>query len=269
MPALRLVLSACLGALVLTATAAGAGASQTFLDSPGDSGAAADITAVVVSNDPNGQITFSLTLVNRTDVLVDDTIVIPLDSDLDSRTGEDGFDHLIEFNGADRTVDLGHWTGTRWDYDVPQATLSSADGKTFSVNRSDLGRTRGFYFGVISRLASDGNVFDGAPGGTEPLWRYALDGFPLANIGYATFTTPRAGSTFSLARLELGLTDGKRVKPTTFTCTAKIGTKTLKPVRRCAWKLAKSTKGKRIAVVIAVTYDGQSGQIQPYSFRVR
>src|SRR2546421_7060742 len=83
----RLVLIAViLGALLLGAGGAGA-ATATFTDPQGDAvGGAADITQVIVSNDFDGNVTFALTLADRSAFTSDDFVVILLNVDRNTST---------------------------------------------------------------------------------------------------------------------------------------------------------------------------------------
>ena len=67
--------------------------SQTFTDPTGDSGNAPDVTTVTASNDDNGQITFAISLANRTALSDSDLAIVQLDTDGNLSDGFGGADY--------------------------------------------------------------------------------------------------------------------------------------------------------------------------------
>lgn len=141
-----------------------------FTDPAGDSGAAPDITAVALSNDDAGTITFRVELPNRSEPATGFMLLIAVDADANPATGLDGVEYLI---GADGDVAiLSRWNGSDFEFSMP-ASLTSAyanSGVTVSINRADLGGTSGFLFAVI--VSEDGVDFDYAP--DLFMWPYEL-----------------------------------------------------------------------------------------------
>src|SRR5512133_2162176 len=105
--------------------ASGAGAASTFTDPQGDAVAgAADITQLVVSNDLGGNITFAVTLADRTTFTADDVLFILLNTDKDTSTGVSGFDFAIVV--VSEGAALVRASGTTF-VPAPQTTLTLAD----------------------------------------------------------------------------------------------------------------------------------------------
>lgn len=99
---LRLCLAlGCGGALAFAGYAVASSSSRlasgtaTFADPAGDSGNAADVTKVVVSNDDANNLTLAITLANRPAFFIDDFFFIALDTDRNASTGANGFDYAI------------------------------------------------------------------------------------------------------------------------------------------------------------------------------
>lgn len=133
---------------------------QTFTDSTGEDAQAPDITTITVSNDTTGLISFKVNISNRPTITPDMTVLIFLDTDQNTATGDTstlGADYAIELDPG--SVGLFRWNGS--DYvATPQSSLTSgydATGATLRINSSDLGNTRGFNFGV---LAISGITYD-------------------------------------------------------------------------------------------------------------
>src|SRR6266498_5586711 len=121
----RMIPFACVLGLLLFG-AAGANAAQTFPDPSGDGkGAAADVTQVAVSNDFDGNITFSATFANRTSLEPDDLIFIYLEVDRNDATGPNGTEYAIGLRSSG--AELLHGTDAAFA-PTPATTLSTADG---------------------------------------------------------------------------------------------------------------------------------------------
>src|SRR5262249_13083809 len=104
-----------LGVLTIAAlalVAAGSiGAAASFTDATGDSGAAPDVTAVSVTNDVAGDITFKVTVANQSALAADGAVQLVIDSDDNEKTGDsDGFDYFFELDG-DNTYVFEKWNG--------------------------------------------------------------------------------------------------------------------------------------------------------------
>jgi hypothetical protein len=255
-----ILLGAILALLVFGAS--GAGAATTFTDPAGDAtGGAPDITQVVVSNDPAGNITFALTT-NRSAFTDDDVVGILLDTDKNSSTGSTGVDYAIVLGNGLPVLLRGNGTGFER---APGTLIVSPNFMTVTVNRSDLGATTGFVFAVFSGLNSNNAAADDAPdnGG----WSYDLQLAPVLDTLAAKFAPakPKAGKAFKLAGTTLRLEDGTIVKGT-ITCVAKLNGKRL--AGKCAWRIPKNARGKRLVVTLTAHYQGVTTTFTPWRFRV-
>lgn len=253
-----------LGAMValLLFGASGAGAASTFTDPQGDAVAgAADITQLVVSNDLDGNVTFAVTLADRTTFTADDLLFILLNTDKDSSTGVSGFDFAIVV--ASDGAALVRASGTTF-VPAPQTTLTLADNnKTIKINRSELGDATGFAVGVLTLLDSN----DAADDAAGP-FAYELELKPVLDTLAAKFAPakPRHGKVFRLATTNLRLDDGTAVKADSITCVAKLNGKRL--AGRCSWRIPANAKGKQLSVTLTAHYQGVSATFTPWRFRV-
>ena len=90
--------------------------SANFPDSTGEDSAAPDISAVTVSNDDRGKLTFRIDVSNRPTLAPDMFFLVLLDTDANPASGDPDFggaDYVIELDGP-----LGGAAGTalaRWD----------------------------------------------------------------------------------------------------------------------------------------------------------
>jgi hypothetical protein len=210
-----------LAALVLTLTptsaavplAAHAATAGFFTDPAGDSGVAADITAVSVGNDTlAGDIVIWIHMANR-EVLPDisDLFAVFFDTDLNAATGAPGS------AGSEYTAQVFReipgsilpavfrWTGSAW-LEVPAPTLNygfGVDEKSLrvSIHPNEIGGTRTFNFHLVSALQGQ-SATDVAPdfGG----WPYSLISGPL-QLSVERFAVrpkvPRAGKSFTASLL--------------------------------------------------------------------
>ena len=243
----------------------GAGAASTFTDPPNDAvGGAVDLTQIVVSNDGDGNVTFALTA-NRAAFTSDDFVAIVLDTDKNTGTGTSGVDYALVVDATGAL--LLHWNGGTFDRNTPQTTLRTANNNmTVTINRNELGATRGFVFAVFSGLDSNDAADDSAPdsGG----WVYDLQLAPELDTLAARFAPaqPRAGHVFRLAQTTLRLDDGTVVNGT-ITCVAKLNGKRL--AGRCSWRIPANARGKRLVVTLTAHYRGASATFTPWRFVVR
>jgi hypothetical protein len=258
-----ILLSAMLGLLLFGV--GGAGAAATLADPQGDAvGGAADITQVVVSNELDGKITFALTIPDRTTFTSDDFLIIILNTDKDTTTGVSGSDYAIVLDSTGGA--LLRASGTEFA-PAPQTTLALADnGKTVTINRSDLGETAGFFYFVTTGLASNSTASDDAP--DSGVATYDLELKPVLSTLAARFSPakPKAGRAFRLGSTTLRLDDRTAVKADSITCVAKLNGKRL--AGRCTWRIPKNGKGKRLVVTLTARYKGASATFTPWRFRI-
>jgi hypothetical protein len=261
----RLFLLAAVLALLLSGVS-GAAAAATLTDPQGDAvGGAADITQVVVSNDFDGNVTFALTIPDRTTLTTDDRIFIFLNTDKDTTTGFGGLDYAIVVDSDGAT--LVRASGGTSFAPAPHTTLSvTADGKGVTINRGELGETTGFLFFTETTLDSSDSAADSAPDvGTAT---YELDLKPVLDSLVAHFSPakPKHGKPFRLAATTLRVEDGTVVKADSITCVAKLNGKRL--AGRCSWRIPANARGQRLVVTLTARYKGASATFTPWRFRV-
>jgi hypothetical protein len=122
---------------------ASASGQMDFTDPAGDSGTAGDITGVSVSNDDNGQITFRITVPNRSSVGPDDVIAIQIgtdDPDFLAGLRSDGTGWVLAID--QQGPFLLKWTGNNLSEvkPAPKSLSGSFSGgvATISINQADL-----------------------------------------------------------------------------------------------------------------------------------
>jgi len=115
-----LISAALVSGFVLTSALADA----SFTDPGGDAKDAPDVTAVAVSNDAGGNISFHIAVTNLTP---ESDIVIWLDTDKNASTGDDGAEYQLRLthsaDAANSGWDLARWDGTKWT-DTPHSKSS-------------------------------------------------------------------------------------------------------------------------------------------------
>jgi hypothetical protein len=161
----------------------GAAADQSYTDPAGDAtGGAPDITTVAVANDGAGKITLDITVagIPAADTYVD----VPLDTDVNQATGDQGIDYEFFVSGAVGVGLLLRWNGSDFvPHVVPSFRSSFANGILhLEVNRADIGNTNGFVFWVTGLKVSGGQLVgvDDAPDGTA-VYQYALAQHPACS----------------------------------------------------------------------------------------
>ncbi len=270
--------------------AGNAAAAQPFTDPAGDSGTAADITSVSVSNDANRQITFQVSFANA--LASTDSVAILLDTDQNAATGNQnaaGAEYLLVASVSDNSFGLAHWDGSTWqDASAPTASVNGGSGSTtltFSINASDLGSTAGFNFWVDS-IDGTGGVGHEDQAPDSATWNYPLSSQVQVQVHVVAFevlSTPRAGHHFQAALIAQRSDTGGFVGPEgTLTCTASVGGRRLTAVplqltvnvggesvvvQACDWSLPRWTRGKIVRGTVTVTYQGAKAS-RSFSARV-
>jgi hypothetical protein len=269
-----------LAAAALALAAVPAASSGTYSDPAGDSGKAGDITSVTVAGDKgSGQLVFTIT---GTNMGTSDTNVLFLDIDSDANplTGDlqsAGADYSFLLEG--NSYSFGHWDGAHW-VDTSYATVRvSGNGSraTISVNRSELGNTSDFNFDASTFDVPD-VAFDDAP--NDGMFNYSFDanGPQIDSVDVATTPAagPKAGKRFTVAPTALKLpADGRTattpILPDSYSCTAKVGAKTLvgSGTGGCTFVVPKKKKarGKTLTVQLTVNYEG-AAKVVPLRFKV-
>jgi hypothetical protein len=235
-------------ALALAATSA------TYTDPAGDAKTAPDVTNVAIDLDGGtGGLKFDVGFAGAEQLALGGGLLIALDTDRNSATGDS--------TGSDYVVDvLAHgsamlkWNGSDMvPFNHQPLVVTMAPGKlTAAFCSCDLG-SQTFAFAVVGFR---GNDIDVAPdtGGTFPI--------PAIEIQSLLFSPkplfPKAGKRFTLQLLGIRLAGSTDlVTPDSATCSAKLAGKALRGTG-CSWVLPKKARGKKLAVSVAVTYQGQT-----------
>lgn len=185
------------------------GAAQTaspetsFVDPAGDSGAAPDITRVVVGNDAGGNVTIAVTT-NQPTLAPDAALIVSIDSDQNPATGSlAGIEFVLFMNVPGSTFTM--WNGTTF-VPAPATTLHVSYGAgiaTFQVNKSELGNTSGFRFGVVASklVGNQVTATDRAPDSGQYAYTLAASPPPRVALGRAVTRAPgiHAGKRFSIS----------------------------------------------------------------------
>ena len=270
----RISSAAAIATLAILGVAGGAAASNAnfWTDPSGDSKNAADLTVVAAASDDAGKITFTLTYGNRPAGLTDDDQVqIWLDADDSAATGNGGFDYILVLEKAGAFLKQATPGGP---VDTPETTVSgSAEGRTASVNRSEVGNTAKFDFFVRALAKSDLST-DEAPDSADRTFVFRLTAPRPAKVSVVFAPkTPKAGASFLATVALVELEDGTRMLALQgVSCTSTLNGK---PIRArvipaaCVWKLSKSGKGKRLVIRISVSNNGSKKTFGPWKFKVR
>jgi hypothetical protein len=163
-------------ALVLVAPAR---ADKTFTDPAGDSGAAYDVTSVVVSNDAT-QVVLRFPVPNpwpNFQQAADQAWLLMIDTDENPSTGDSG-DEVRVFQQGGAMVEV--WNGSAWVDALPAGISvrfelsSSSAGWRVQLPRDVLGRTTGFDFRLVFAKWSGNEIVGGDRGPDVGSWRYDL-----------------------------------------------------------------------------------------------
>jgi hypothetical protein len=280
--------------VVLVAASTGlasASGQMDFTDPAGDSGIAPDITALSVSNDDNGQITFRLTVLNRTSVGPDDVIAVQIGTDdpdflAGLRVDGTGWVLAIDQQGPF----LLKWTGNDLaEVRPPPKSLSGSfagNVATLSINQADL--KPGFpdmSLPIELRFNAVGVTFQGlvvaaddyAPA-IDSRWTYRLQ--EPARMVLTNFDADKAVKAGKKLVVLLGAAHAETGLPLstgTVVCPARLAGKALRGTGRfvtiqlsspttgrmirsssatCSFTVPKSAKGKTIRGSMSVTEGG-------------
>jgi hypothetical protein len=276
---LLLVLAAALAAVPSVAsgdTARVAANTTTFPDSIGEDVNAPDITSVVVSNDDAGLITFQINIPNRPALTQDMFVLIFIDSDNNSATGDVGAEYAIDLEPGQ--VGLFQWNGATYVQAQAQTSLtySYSNGATIHISANDLGKTKAFAFAVaaFSGFAVDANgnpddsnlKRDSAPDPGHGLFTYqVLTKLVLSVTAFTIAPRPaKAGRLFSVSMAVNENDTNGPVTAATVGCAASIAGKRLvatthalrNGIAVCVWRLPATAKGRFVRGLITVTVRG-------------
>jgi hypothetical protein len=271
-------LVACLALLVpfVLVQATSGSATRAFHDTVGEIDCCTrDLTDVVVRNDDAGRITFEIHFDDGVEGDDDDDLFIPLDTDRNNATGENGdwgmgIDYMIPVHLMVGQADGGSlyvWNGTELvNYPVRGIRRGISVGPRFVrvvLDRHLIGDTDGFDFNVQVWEVAHGNVYlDRSP--DRGSWSFPVKIPTRRLVPFLTTSRhARAGHRF-VARLGLRVAGTNRLLGSGHVrCRASLAGRGLEPVyaafagRRaaCAWRLASHSRGKRLrgSVEVAIT----------------
>jgi len=285
-------------AVAVVVLSVGAALAATFSDPVGDTIVAPegadvstlsipDITAIEVTNTPDGVVTFKVTLTAQT--LSPISIVgLVLDLDKNPDTGDEGDE--AELAWAVGPLGVSELVFARWDgAGLVEVTTTSATGSfsggvvAITVPRSELLDTRGFTFGVVAiTLKPDLStlVFDLAPDSEDP-FLYDLEGLlpppppTLSADGLGGIPTrPRAGKQFIVSTLVTRSDTGDLVGTGSVACAARVGAARIKETGRfrqqnaqCVMTVPRKAKGKVLRGTMTIRAAGATLK-KSFSFRV-
>jgi hypothetical protein len=292
------------GLLVGVSTGIASASGQSgFTDPPGDSGTAADITSISAANDDRGQITFELTVPNRTAVGEDDVIAVQIgtdDPDFIAGLRSDGTGWVLAIDAQGPF--LLKWTGNDLAEvkPAPKSLQGSFAGNlaTLSINQRDL--APGFpdmslpielKFNAVS-VAFQGLIAaaeDYAPA-VDVKWSYRLsEPARMVVTNFDADKTVKAGKKLVVLLGAAHAETGLPVSAGKVSCPARLGGKVLRGTGRfvtldltspttgrtirsssaaCSFSVSKGSKGKAIRGSISVT-DGGVKLTRSFTTKVR
>ncbi len=249
-----------------------------FSDPAGDSGTAADLTSVSVTNDAAGAYSFGVGF--ATPLVSTSVVDIYLDTDLNTATGDPqalGADYVIEDVEADNSFGFYKWDGTQWSFVTTTAVAvsSTADlkGLKFDLGASDLGNTKGFNFFVesIDGDGSAGRIDDGPSGSGS--WQYKLQSALQLSFAAGHAFAVKAGGTWIVALVADRSDTGGTLGPEgALACSATSGATKLAIASHgfvsagsgkgsaavCSFKVPLKLKHKLLHATVKVSYQGLS-----------
>ena len=249
-------------------------APEAFADPGNDHEAAPDITATQVTDSKDEWLRFAISTPNY-ETLGDQTLVVlSIDTDNRSATGEYGAEVTISSSGG--KVQLFRWDASReWVKDDPATRVRSRNAAgvvTFEVHRSALGNPKRVGFRVTSASidSSTGRAvaFDQAPN-SSPFWRYALTNIPavrlVAGKAFGTPASARAGAPFAVSLPVRRSDTGRRITSGSVVCHVRVGGKKVRAMAsivagsgRCSFVVPASAADKTVRGSITVLVNGKS-----------
>jgi hypothetical protein len=217
---------------------ASAGNTATFSDPVGDVAVVPDIVSLTATSTDPSSVTVRVDFAGAASFGNGVGFSLLLDAD-DSRAtghGGDGVDYWFVLSRAD-----GSFRAERWD-----GAVFSPYGSTATGVLSGSALTIRF---DVRELTLKGPVFRLDAGTYDDTHQDEAPGLP-EYFRFETRFTKRAR--FSPAKPVAG----KRfavVQPGSARCRASISGRTLRPLRRCAWRIPKTAAGKRLAVLVGTT----------------
>jgi hypothetical protein len=251
---------------------------KVFTDPAGDSGTAADITTIGVTNDAAGA--YTVDVVFATPLVSTSLIDLYLDTDLSAATGDPqsaGADYAIEDNESDQSFGFYKWDGTTFAPVQPVAisvsTPTDNKGIEFKIGAADIGSSKAFNF-FLTSIEGDGSAghFDDAPSGSGT-FGYELQTPLTLTLAAAHASAVKAGGTWVLGLVAVRSDTGDTLgSEGTIVCSATAGSTKLTTTTRafistgggngnvavCGFKVPKKLKGKTLHGTVKVSYQGLS-----------
>jgi hypothetical protein len=204
--------------------------------------------------------------------------ILNIDSDVNPLTGDiTAFGSDYWFGVDTDSYDFGHFNGNVWDT-TPYSTVTVSGGGSsllISVNKSELGNASTFNFSVETYNRATREQ-DHAP--DDGMFSYSLadGGPPIGAVDLRTVPSsgPKAGRAFVLTAAGLALPPNGAANPThpapeSYSCKATLGGRVVAGagVGGCTFRPDKQTRGKTLAVVVTVTYEGATKSF-PFKWKV-
>jgi len=245
-----------------------------FPDPDNDHVAAPDITSVKVTDAVDGWVRFAVTTTNYEKLRNERVVVLWLDTDSRSATGEYGVDAAVVLSDDDVQV-LRADASQGWTEDEPPTrvrTRTSANVVTIEVHRSELGTSGRLRFRLtaasIDSASGAALAVDLAPNNGS-FWRYGLTSVPAVRlvagkaVGVPAGASP--GKPFEV-RLRVRRSDtGREITSGTATCRVRVGGRSVRAkgslargVGRCSFVVPASAAGKTVRGSITVRSGGKS-----------
>ena len=271
----RTPLAVLAGALALVLPGAARAAPVSYSDPGGDNGAAADIGAVTVDSTADGFITIKAAIANLPVVGQPGFVGGVFDTDRNGATGSlMGGDYVLLVDLSSGSRFLQRWNGTEYVDTAGDTVVVLGGGSAeLRLKPAALGGATAFNFVVVAASGDvDAAEIDAAP--DNGTWFYEVKA-PLVTVDTisARFVpaAPKAGAVFQAPVVRMKLSNGRSVLAAKYRCVAQLGGKLLRGTGKgsCTFRIPKNAKGKRLSVVLFVTYAGVTDEYDPYVFKVR
>lgn len=280
-----------LGAVVALSLLPGASAAGVFSDPSGDqldkeNLIGPDITMVEVDHTP-GVIGLRVTIGNYAAMPLSSKIAILLDLDKDIATGDQGFEHAVNYEvdaSSAARVTFERFEPSKFSLvEVPESAVSAdfADGVlTALIPRREFRTANDLAFGVYAvRFGANSREVAGDVAPNANLWLYELverATFRLAaSVLVLSPPRPLAGKQFSISSVVTRTDTGRRLGVGSVSCRVRVGNEALRARgsfrakrARCTMAIPRTAKGKRLTGTMTVRAQGAT-VTKRFSFRVR
>lgn len=268
---LAIVLALLVSAAAICAVSARAAAPFVYSDPTGDSATAPDVQQVQLTDNGDGTVAGEIDLAATIPADDDSYVCLEVDADRDRGTGDElGAEYFLYFDAGG--FGFGKWSGSKFELAPHHSLQARLDGGriTFTLTLADVGVST-FDFIVMT---GHGDDYDAAPArgafaypqAQAPTSSATVQAAPAAPtitmvVISATALFPKAGGTMTVPAPMLRLGNDAVVAAASFTCKLTYKGGAVKPLRKCAWKLPKAYKGKRLSLTVTASYKGQSSTV--------